>query len=102
MNATSNEPVLSAVAQAIELSGGPAVVARALGFSTQTVCFYRDGRRRLKAEHGALLESMSGGRVTRKDIWPLSWRRIWPELVDAPAVNSTNISQATEQGVANA
>ena len=102
MNTTLFEPVTTEVARAIELSGGPAVVARALQVSTQTVCFYRDGERRLKTDHGAMLESICGGRVTRKDIWPKSWQRIWPELVTTPAANDPQASQPAEQGVGHA
>lgn len=83
MSTDQVEPVVVEVARAIELSGGPARVARALGVTTQTVCFYRDGHRRINAEHGARLEAMSNGQVTRKQIWPQSWQRIWPELADA-------------------
>lgn len=77
------EPVPSVVARAIELAGGPAHVARSLGLNTQTVCFYRDGARRLNTDHAAALEALSGGQVTRQQMWPKSWKRIWPELATA-------------------
>ena len=95
MNTPMPEPVIAEVARAIELSGGPAVVARALNVTTQTVCFYRDGDRRFKTDHGATLESMTGGIVTRKQMWPESWSRIWPELAASDA-------QPARQGVASA
>lgn len=93
MSTDQIEPVVTEVARAIELSGGPAKVARALGVSTQTVCFYRDGDRRINAEHGARLEALSLGQVTRKQIWPNSWSRIWPELGTA-----TDTSTQAEAG----
>ena len=68
-------------------------MARALRVSTQTVCFYRDGERRINAEHGARLEALSNGQVTRKHIWPQSWQRIWPELACA-----TDTSTQAEAG----
>ena len=74
------EPVVAELVRAIELADGPAAVARALSVSTQTVCFWRDGRRRMGTEHGAALEQASGFKVTRQQMWPLSWKRIWPEL----------------------
>lgn len=77
------EPVPAVVARAIQLAGGPAQVARSLGLSTQTVCFYRDGERRLNTDHGAALEALAGGKVTRQQMWPNSWQRIWPELATA-------------------
>jgi DNA-binding transcriptional regulator YdaS (Cro superfamily) len=90
MSTDQVEPVLSEVARAIELAGGPAKVARGLRLSTQTVCFYRDGKRRISAEHGAPLEDMTNGQVTRKHIWPNSWPRIWPELAGAATNTSTS------------
>lgn len=103
MNTPITEPVIKEVARAIELSGGPAVVARALNVSTQTVCFYRDGQRRIKSDYGAVLELLSNSQVTRRDIWPVSWPRIWPELADpAPAAHHPNPAPPAEQGVANA
>lgn len=79
------EPIQTEVARAIAAGGGPAKVARKLGVSTQTVCFYRDGKRKLRAEHGAAIELLAGGAVTRQQLWPTSWPQIWPELTDAPA-----------------
>lgn len=102
MNINVTEPVLSEVARAIDLGGGPSVVARALNVSTQTVCFYRDGKRRIKAEHGALLESLCGRQVTRKEIWPVSWPRIWPELAGGHTPDAPQTPAGAEQGVANA
>jgi len=103
MNTDQVEPVLSEVVRAIELGGGPAKVARGLRVSTQTVCFYRDGKRRLNSEHGAALEALTDGRVTRKHIWPASWQRIWPELAAASdAPDPAQASEGAEAGVANA
>lgn len=83
------EPVLSEIVRAVELCGGPARFARDLGVSTQTVCFWRDGKRRLRAEQGAAIEALTGGKVTRKDIWPATWSRTWPELASADAAEPT-------------
>lgn len=101
MNTDQVEPVLAEVARAIELGGGPAKVARTLRVSTQTVCFYRDGKRRINTEHGATLEALTSGQVTRQQIWPSSWARIWPELAH-PAPTNTPAAQVAQQGVANA
>lgn len=87
MNEKIVEPVPSVVARAIELAGGTAHVARSLGLSRQAVYFYGTGVRRLNTDHGAALESLAGGRVTRQQMWPQSWKRIWPEL--ASAANNT-------------
>lgn len=72
----------SAIARAVEAAGGPAVVARQLGVTTQAVCFWRNGERAVPEKHGAGIERACGGAVTRKEMWPETWRRIWPELAD--------------------
>ena len=95
------EPVVSEVARAIELAGGPAKVGRSLRVSTQTVCFWRDGARQIKSEFGAPLEILTESRVTRKDMWPESWQRIWPEMAD-PAPTTAQDSKPKHQESANA
>lgn len=98
MNTDPVEPVLSEIARAIEICGGPARFARGLSVSTQTVCFWRDGKRRLRAEQGAPIEALTKGLVTRKDIWPVSWPRTWPELAvnDAAATPAETVEEATQ------
>lgn len=98
MNTDQVEPVLSEVVRAIELGGGPAKVARALRVSTQTVCFYRDGKRRFNSDHGATLEALTDRQVTRKHIWPVSWPRIWPELASVDAPDSSQSPERAEAG----
>lgn len=56
------------------------MVARLLGVTTQAVCFWRDGERAVPEKHGADIERACSGAYTRKDLWPDTWRRIWPEL----------------------
>jgi DNA-binding transcriptional regulator YdaS (Cro superfamily) len=86
------EPVVAELVRAIDLADGPAAVARALNVTTQTVCFWRDGRRRMGSEHGAALEQAAGFKVTRQQMWPVSWQRIWPEL----ATDAVNEPRSTE------
>ncbi|WP_076503555.1 YdaS family helix-turn-helix protein [Pseudacidovorax sp. RU35E] len=73
---------MDAIARAIEAGGGPAEVARRLGVTTQAVCFWRDGSRKLPVRYGAAIESACHGLVTRRDLWPDDWKAIWPELVE--------------------
>jgi DNA-binding transcriptional regulator YdaS (Cro superfamily) len=74
---------MQAIERAINIAGGPAKVAAALGVSTQAVCFWRDGARSFPAQHCAPLESASGQAVRRWDLRPNDWHLIWPELVGA-------------------
>lgn len=72
---------MSNIKDAVEQCGGPARVASALGVSTQAVCFWRDGKRGLPAEHCAEIERLCGGAVRRWHLRPADWHVIWPELV---------------------
>lgn len=106
MKTVKPEPVQEEVARAINACDSVAQVAEVLGVSKPTVYFYRDGKRRLSSDHAARLEQLCGGKVTRQQMWPVSWRRIWPELAAreaaAPAANHERYPDASEsisQGV---
>ena len=71
---------MTPIEKAIDLAGGPSAVARLLGVTAQAACFWRDGLRAFPSDHGATLEQATGGRVTRRELFPDSWQRIWPEL----------------------
>ena len=75
---------LVAIARAIDLAGGAAAVAAEIGCSPQAVYLYRNGRRQFPEVHAATLEGMCKRAVRRWHMYPHSWRRIWPELADAP------------------
>ena len=61
---------MNAISLAIQGAGGPAKVARECGVSVQAVCFWRDGRRALPAEHGITLEKMNEGRIRCEEMLP--------------------------------
>lgn len=44
------------------------------------------GERPVPTEHGAAIELFTGGAFSRRDYWPDSWQRIWPEMAGARAV----------------
>lgn len=64
-----NQPAV-AIAEAIRCAGGPAKVARRCGVSVQAVCFWRDGRSILPAEHCITLEKMNAGRIRCEQMLP--------------------------------
>ena len=84
--------IQAAIGRAIKAGGGPAAVALACGVTPQAVVNWR-GRGVVPADMCALLERVSCGAVTRRELRPDDWHRIWPELVDAehpaPAADST-------------
>ena len=86
MSTSPRPPNLEEIAKAIEIAGGPAALARRLNVTTQAVCFWRDGKRKLPEVLGASVETATGGQVTRQSLWPDTWRAIWPELAVSVAV----------------
>ena len=71
---------MNAIQQAIDAAGGPSKLAAGLGVTAQAVCFWRDGKRRLPFDHGPAIERLAGGAVTRQQLFPNDWQRVWPEL----------------------
>ena len=55
---------------ALAIVGGPSRLARVLGVTVQAVCFWRDGSRRLPAEHCPSIERATGGIVRCEDLRP--------------------------------
>lgn len=94
------------ITKAVDIVGGAGKMARALGVSMQSVYFWCSGQRGLPIEHGAAIERLTNGEVTRKDLWPDDWQRIWPELADtnseqkpAPALDGqAQVAMAVQGG----
>jgi DNA-binding transcriptional regulator YdaS (Cro superfamily) len=66
--------------KACEAAGGLTKLAEAIGQSTQTVSNWRS--RGVPVVHCAAIEQATGGKVTRRDLRPDDWARIWPELAE--------------------
>lgn len=89
MNNGHESQIGAQMAAAISAAGSAASLARRLGVSTQAICFYRDGKRRLPEALGARIEALGarieglpGGLVTRRTLFPDTWRLVWPELAE--------------------
>ncbi|MCP1679434.1 transcriptional regulator [Kerstersia gyiorum] len=76
---------MNAIELAISVLGSASSLARILGVTPQAVCFWRDGKRSIPIEHCAAIERATNGAVTRKDLRPDDWHRIWPELAHQQA-----------------
>lgn len=61
---------MNQISEAIQGAGGPAKVARECSVSVQAVCFWRDGKRALPAEHCITLEKMNEGRIRCEQMLP--------------------------------
>jgi len=77
-------------------------LAKHLSVPPSFVSAMADGRKPIPIGHGAAIEQFTEGAVTRQQMFPADWARIWPELATTPAANDAPAAQAAEQGVANA
>jgi DNA-binding transcriptional regulator YdaS (Cro superfamily) len=58
-------------------------LAAKLGVPPALVSQWRTGARPVPIDRCVSIERATGGAVTRKDLRPDDWARIWPELADA-------------------
>lgn len=64
-------------------------LAAHLGIPAPSVAGWLSGRRPVPVVHGAAIEQFTGGAVTRQDLFPTEWRRVWPEL----AISTQNTAE---------
>lgn len=69
----------------LEERGRQASLARAIGAHAPDISRWADGTRTIPVVHAAAIESATGGLVTRKEMFPDDWQRIWPELAETSA-----------------
>jgi DNA-binding transcriptional regulator YdaS (Cro superfamily) len=62
-----------------------ASLARKLGISPVLVSQWRNGIRPIPIERCPDIERATEGAVTRRDLRPDDWQRIWPELAEQAA-----------------
>jgi DNA-binding transcriptional regulator YdaS (Cro superfamily) len=65
-----------------ERRGRQAALATAIGAYAPDVSRWANGSRAIPFHYGAPIEVATEGKVTRKDLFPDSWRKHWPELAD--------------------
>lgn len=80
---------MSALKLAIKSAGSQAALAALIGVKQQHVWNWLNRGGPVPPEHCAAIQTATKGAVTRWDLRPDDWHRIWPELVGAegaPAV----------------
>jgi DNA-binding transcriptional regulator YdaS (Cro superfamily) len=60
--------------------GRQKALAEAIGAHAPDVSRWAKGTRPVPIEYGAAIETATGGLVTRQELFPNEWRRVWPEL----------------------
>lgn len=68
-------------------AGGPSALAKALNKSPSEISQWMSGRRPVPSSCAAQLEKLTT--VTRRDLFPDDWARIWPELAE-PQIHASN------------
>jgi DNA-binding transcriptional regulator YdaS (Cro superfamily) len=63
--------------------GRQASLAKAIGAHAPDISRWADGSRAIPFHFGAPIELATGGQVTRKEMFPCDWERLWPELATA-------------------
>jgi DNA-binding transcriptional regulator YdaS (Cro superfamily) len=73
---------MQSLSKAIEIVGSQRQLAQVCGVVQTAVAAWLK-RQSVPPEYCALIEKATGAAVTRKDLRPLDWQKIWPELADA-------------------
>ena len=63
-----------------EQRGRLLALARAVNAPSSSVSQWASGKRPIPAERCPAIERATNGAVTRRDLRPDDWQRIWPEL----------------------
>jgi DNA-binding transcriptional regulator YdaS (Cro superfamily) len=74
---------MDALNRAIEAATGVSELARRIGVTQSAVSNWRARGAPVPVDHCATIEKAVGGAVTRRDLRPDDWWKVWPELVTA-------------------
>ena len=74
---------MSPIRTAIDAVGSQSALAALLGVRQPTVSEWLRGERPVPIERCVDIERVTDGAVTRRDLRPDDWHRIWPELDQA-------------------
>ena len=86
--------------QAASAVGGRAKLAKQLEVSVAAIGNWKF--RGIPIEYCASIEAATDGAVTRRELRPLDWQKIWPELAPAGVSVAPVATEAETQGVVNA
>jgi DNA-binding transcriptional regulator YdaS (Cro superfamily) len=91
---------MTPIQAAIDKMGNATRLARALGVTTQAVCFWRTGARQVPAERCPAIEAATGGLVRCEDLRPdVQWSVLRGSEVQAPVNTVQAATETVAQGV---
>lgn len=70
-----------------EENGRVRALAKHLDVTPSFVSRMASGDRPVPVEHGASMEAFTGGAFSRRDYWPDSYARIWPEMPEVEVLH---------------
>lgn len=62
--------------------GRCAALAKVIDVHPVLVSQWASGTRRVPIEHCLAIEQATAGAVSRRELRPVDWQRIWPDIVD--------------------
>ena len=62
--------------------GRQSILAKAIGAHAPDISRWADGSRQIPIHFAAQIELATNGEVTRKEMFPNDWQKIWPELAE--------------------
>ena len=80
-----SEALKTPLQRAIDAVAGVSALAAKIGVGPSVVFNWRARQAPVPVEHCAAIELATDGKVTRKELRPDDWQRVWPELVDSAA-----------------
>ena len=83
----------AALQRAISIVGSATALAELLGITKGAISQWKDAGRSIPFEYGAAIDAATGGAVTRQELFPDDWKRIWPELIDGYCCKNQAIPQ---------
>lgn len=83
--------------KAIEIVGGVGKLAAAVGVVQGAVSNWRIRGSVVPPEHCATIEAATNGMVTRRDLRPDDWQKIWPELAAAQSLQTPVATSSVAQ-----
>ena len=79
--------------------GRGVALSRRLNVPSSFISNMADGKKAIPVQHGAAIEQFTAGAVTRQQMFPNDWQRIWPELA-TDTTPATHPEPTTEQEAA--